>query len=421
MSTKVQNQNHITATLACLLIIFGMYLPGLLVAQSLTVSGKVTDAKTGEPLPYATVALKNEPFGTITNLAGDFDFHIGQEYRQSLIVISTLGYVNFNISVNDALNQEILSVQLEPGQIVLDEVLVTENLTAGDLLRIAINNIEKNYPMTPVDMDGFYRDTKKVDGEYVALLEAAVKIYDKDYSAPRDHTKLRERVSLVEVRRTHDYDYSLKKYFSQYNVMEDLLLENIVKYRTFNNEEAFFENLERKKVVGYDNLPIDLVYIELPEYSLKIYIDANYGIRKINFAWGDGNNPLYSYRKSRKLEYQVIRINKQIEFQEYNGKLYLKYIAAHYQNKWVDLKRDELILITERDQALLINKLNYYQPEWIKSSEKMKRYGLQFQNAAYNKEFWANYNTIKDMPLSDEAQSDLEKLFTLEEQFESFN
>ena len=421
MSTKVQNQNHIAATLGTLLIIFGTCLPELLVGQSLTVSGKITDATTGEPLPYATVALKNEPFGTVTNLTGEFDFHIGQKYRQSLIVISTLGYVNFNISVNDALKQELLLVQLEPGQIVLEEVLVTEDLSAGDLLRIAINNIEKNYPMSPVDMEGFYRDTKKVDGEYVALLEAAVKIYDKDYSAPRDHTKLRERVSLIEVRRTHDYDYSLKKYFSQYNVMEDLLLENIVKYRTFNNEEVFYESLERVKVAGYDNIPIDLVYIELPDYSLKIYIDANYGIRKINFTWGDGKNPLYSHRKSHKLGYQVMRLNKQIEFQEYNGRLFLKYIAAHYENNWLDLKNDELVLITERDQALLINKLNYLSPEWIKSSDKMKRYGLQFQNAAYNKEFWLNFNTIKDMPLSNKVQSDLEKLFTLEEQFESFD
>jgi hypothetical protein len=323
--------------------------------------------------------------------------------------------------VNDALQQEILLVLLEPGHIVLEEVLITESLSAGELLRIAINNIEKNYPMSPVDMDGFYRDTKKVDGEYVALLEAAVKIYDKDYSAPRDHTKLRERVSLVEVRRTHDYDYTLKNYFSQYNVMEDLLLENIVKYRTFNNEEAFYANLQRKKVVGYNNQPIDLVYIELPDYSLEIYIDESYGIRKINFSWGDGINPVYSYRKIGGLENHVMRLNKQIEFQEYDGKLYLKYIAAHYQNNWFDSKNDELVLITERDQALLINKLNYDNPVWIKSSKKMKRYGLQFQHETYNKEFWLNYNTIKDMPLSNKAQADLEKLFTLDEQFESFD
>ena len=397
-----------------------MNLPGILVAQSFTISGSVIDANTGEPLAYATVALKNEPFGTITNLAGDFDFHISKAYGESQMVISTLGYVNFNISVNDALKQEVLLVKLEPGHILLDEVLVTEDLSAENLLRIAIRNIEKNYPMSPVSMEGFYRDTKKVNGEYVALLEAAVNIYDKDYSAPRDHTKLRERVSLVEVRRTHDHDYSLNKYFNKYNVMEDLLLENNVKYRTFNDEQEFYASLERKKVVGYNNQPINLVFVELPAYSLKIYIDDNYGIRKIIFKWGDGIEPVYSYRKSRKLENQVMMLEKQIEFQEFNGKLYLKYIAAHYQNNWLNRKKQKLVLIAERDQALLINELNYINPQWIKNSKKMKRYGLQFQHEAYNKEFWANYNTIKDLPLSHKAQRDLEKLFSLEEQFESF-
>lgn len=416
----MQNQNHITASIASLLIYIGMLLPGILVAQTFTISGRVTDANTGEPLPYATIALRNKPFGTITNLAGDFDFHVPKEYGESQIVISTLGYVNFSISVNDAHKQEILMVFLEPGHVILDEVLVLDSLSAENLLRIAINNIEKNYPMSPVDMDGFYRDTKKVDGKFVALLEAAVKIYDKDYIAPRNPTKLRERVSLVEVRRTHDHEHSLNKYFNKYNVMVDLLLENNVKYRTFNNEADFYASLKRKKVVGYNNQPINLVFVELPDYSLKIYIDENYGIRKIIFIWGDGTQPIFSYRKSRKLENQVMKLEKQIEFQEHHGKLYLKFIAAHYQNNWINRKTQELALIAERDQALLINKLNYINPQWIKNSKKMKRYGLQFQHEAYNKAFWANYNTIKDMPLSDKAQQDLEKLFSLEEQFESF-
>ncbi|RLD25225.1 MAG: hypothetical protein DRI71_00125 [Bacteroidetes bacterium] len=416
----MQIQNYFTASLAFLLVIIGVTMPGILVAQTVTISGNVSDSNSGEPLAFATVALKNEPFGTITNLAGDFDFHVPKAYGSSVIVISTLGYVNFSISVNDARLQENLIVLLEAGHVVLDEVMVTEDLSAENLLRIAINNIEINYPMSPVSMDGFYRDTKKVDGEYVALLEAAVTIYDKDYSAPRDYTKLRERVSLVEVRRTHDYDFSLKKYFNQYNVMEDLLLENLVKYRTFNNEQEFYNGLSRKKVAGYNNQPIDLVFIELPDYTLKIYIDDNYGIRKIIFIWGDDISPIYTYRKSGKLENQVMKLEKQIEFQEYNGKLYLKYISARYQNNWIDRKSGELLLITERDQELLINKLNYANPQWIKNSKKMKRYGLQFQHEAYNKEFWAIYNTIKDLPLSNLAQKDLEKLFSLEEQFESF-
>jgi len=417
----VQNQNQTTVILVALILLIGTHFPGILLAQSLTVSGKVIDAETGEPLAYATLAVMGEAFGTITNLAGDFDFYIPKEYHNRQIVFSSLGYVNLNIGINDSLANKIHIIKLQPGHIILDEVLVTENLSAGNLLRIAISRIEKNYPMSPVEMDGFYRDTKIVDGKYVSLLEAAVKIYDKDYKAPRDHTKLRERVSLVEVRRTFDYDYALKKYFNQYNVLEDLLLENIVKYRTFNNEKEFFASLQRKKVQGYNNRPIDLVFVEIPGYSLKIYIDENYGIRKIYFGWGDGVEPIYTYRKSRKLENQVMRLEKQIEYQEHNGKLYLKYIDAHYQHNWINRKTHSLELTNARNQALMINKVNFTSPTWIGNSEKMKRYGLQFQHKAYNKGFWERYNTIKEMPLNDKAHFDLEKRHSLEEQFESFN
>jgi CarboxypepD_reg-like domain len=416
----MQNQNHLTALLVGLLISIGVFLPNILSAQTRTITGRVVDAQTGEPLAYATVGLKNEPFGTITNLAGHFDFHIPEKFIDGQIVISTLGYVDHAISVKDASKLEMLVISLESGHVLLDEVLVTEQLSAKTLLQIAIAKIEKNYPMSPVDMDGFYRDTKMVDGEYVALLEAAVKIYDKDYSTPRNQSRLRERVSLIEVRRTYELDNSLNKYFDKYNVMEDLLLENCVKYRTFDNQKEFYPKLQRKVVVGYNNQPINLVYIDEPNYLLKIYIDKNYGIRKIIHAWGDGVKPIYAYRKSRKLENRVMRLVKQIEFQQFGGKLYLKYIAANYQNNWINRKTGEVETIAWRDQALLINKLNYTNPKWIKNSKKMKRYGLQFQHEAYNKEFWASYNSIKDMPLNDKVQFDLGKMFTLEEQFESF-
>ncbi len=419
--TKVHNQNQSVVTLVGLLCLIGVFLPAVSAAQTRTVSGKVIDYETGEPLAYATVAILDQPFGTITNLAGEFDFHIPIKYGQGQIVFSSLGYVNFSIPVQEAVLQGQLLVRLRPGEIMLDEVLVTEDLTAAELLKIALARIEVNYAMAPVLMDGFYRDTKKANDEYVGLIEAAVKIYDKDYRRPRDPTKLRERVALVELRRTMDYDYGLEKYFNQYNMLEDLLLENFVKYRTFNTTREFYNLLQRQQVVGYNNQPINLVYLYAKGYSLKIYIDDHYGIRKIIFGWGDGQDPIYSYHKPGNVENRVMRVDKEIEFQELNGKLYLKYIAARYQNHWYNRKTGVLELTTERDQALLINQLEVDDPEWIGNNKKMKRYGLQFQHKAYNKAFWASYNTIKAMPLDNKIQLDLEKLITLEEQFESFD
>ena len=416
----MQNQNQSTVRLVGLLFMIGLFWPVNSYAQSLIISGKVIDAENHEPLAYATVGIEGEAYGTITNLAGEFDLHVPSKYQSKELSVSTLGYQDFKIDIETATKQNILLVLLKPGHTILDEVMISKDLSAANLLRIAIARIEINYPMSPIEMDGFYRDIKKVDDEYVGLIEAAVKVYDKNYQKPRNATKLRERVSLVEVRRTIDYDYKLEKYFNQYNMLEDLLLENLVKYRTFNNEAEFFASLERKIVPGYNNKPIDMVFIEQPGYSLKVYIDENYAIRKIVFKWGNGQDPVYSYRKSRKLENRVMYLEKQIEFQEFEGKLFLKYIAASYVNNWTNRKTSETEIITRREQTLLVNKVNYKNPRWIPNSEKMKRYGLQFQHSSYNKEFWDHYNVIKDMPLNGKVLFDLEKLAGLEDQFKSF-
>jgi len=65
----VQNQNQSILALVGLLLLVGVLLPAILFAQTHTISGKVVDNDTGEPLVYATIALENEAFGTITNLA----------------------------------------------------------------------------------------------------------------------------------------------------------------------------------------------------------------------------------------------------------------------------------------------------------------------------------------------------------------
>jgi hypothetical protein len=416
----VTNQTIAPLKQACFILLLILTSHSISAQNSITISGKVTDVETFEPIAYATVAVKNEPFGTITNLAGEFDFHIPEVYQKRIMVISSLGYVDFNIDLDSVTLTSGLSIELEPSKILLDEVLISEYLTAGELLRLAILRIENNFPMSPFEMNGFYRDVKSVNGESVALLEAAVRIYDKNYQEPRNKSQLRERVSLVEVRRTIDYDISLNKYFRQYNMLEDLLLENYVKYRTFEKEEHFYNSLQRRKVPGYNNQAINLVYLEEDDYSLKIFIDEDYGIHRIILILGDGDNPIVVDKKTRKLRCNIMYMTKQIEFQKFSNKLYLKYIASNHTNEWVHKKTGELQLLTERDQALLINQINTTNPKWVKNSKKMKHFGLQYQHNSYNTAFWDNYNTIKEMPLDEKIRADLEKRISLKEQFESF-
>ncbi|MEQ8575990.1 MAG: hypothetical protein RIB63_18130, partial [Fulvivirga sp.] len=125
-------------------------------------------------------------------------------------------------------------------------------------------------------------------------------------------------------------------------------------------------------------------------------------------------------RKKGDLVSRYISDIKSIDFKEYQGKMYLNLIKLQSKINWYDQKTDELKFETELQQELLINNIETNPYERITGTEKMRRYGLQYQDERYNREFWENYNVIKDTPLDEEIVADLEELGTLEEQFENY-
>jgi hypothetical protein len=390
--------------------------------EYITISGKIIDSETSEPLPFASIAIENSSIGTVSNNDGDFDFHVLSKFSNGYIVIEMLGYEAFRKQVSSFSIVDQNSISLEKSTTMLDEVVIVDSLSGGDILRIALARIEQNYPMAEYSMQGFYRDVKKVDDEYISLLEAALEIYDKDYQEPRNPLKLRERVGLKEVRKSLNYGYAYKKYFDQYNMLEELLLENNVKYRSFTTEPLFYENLKRR---GKTNIGISTVYklnlVADMGYYLTLYVDTeDYGIHFLTFENGDGSMPLEEISRSGKRTERMIRTEKSIEFSKFEGRYYLKYLRVKTGFEWINNESKEVEAQTELFQELLINEIDILDPEWISTGDKMKRYGLQYQDMPYNKEFWDNYNVIKDTPLDKAIMKDLEKYGDLDSQFRNY-
>jgi len=395
--------------LFCLLLL--LTVPGL--GQKITISGKAVDKETKEPLTFATIGIKGKSIGTITNLQGDFDFHIPRELQNDLFVINMLGYKTYEAPVWTLMGIDPLIIEVEKSTVVLDEVLISDSLNGGDILRIALSRIEQNYPMTPYLMDGFYRDIKKVGGTYISLLEAAVKIYDEDYQEPRNKFKLRERVALLEVRRSIGYSSKFTTYFDQDNLLEDLLLHNSIRYRHFPIEEVFFTSMKREKDSYYNGHEVFVVSYK-DEFQLTVYVEkGNYAILRTEYE----NNQEEDLTKKRGLESKFVNLKRVMEFKPYQGKYYLNYITVDSKVNWYDLKTKELKFETDLNQSLLINEVFPDTERRIATTEKMRNYGLQYQDLPYNKEFWDNYNVIKESPLDRKIIEDLEKHGPLEKQF----
>lgn len=397
---------------ACLLIFF---LPACVKGQTITLSGKVQDNQTGEALPFASIGIRNQPFSTVSNLQGEFDFHFSSEMRNEILVISMLGYKNYETPIWSLIDKGFQQILMEKSTTVLQELVVIDSLRGGEIFRIALSRIEQNYPMEPFLLEGFYRDIKKVGGTYIALLEAAVKVYDENYAEPRNKSKLRERVKLVEVRKSVGYENKFTSFFGQDNLLEDLLLHNNIRYRQIEMSNGLFDALKREKNTYYNDHEVYVISYS-GDFQLRVYIDTrSYAIVHLDFRTTTSSNYL---ERRKNLVSKFVGHEHSVDFRSYYGKMYLNYITVTTKEDWYDINTNEYKFQTELSQQFLVNTIYPNTPIRITSTEKMRNYGLQYQDYPYNKTFWENYNVIKETPLDRQIVEDLEKLAPLDRQFE---
>lgn len=400
-----------------LIFLLLLAIPAVGWSQNVTLSARVVDAETEEALGFASVGIKGIAVGTISNGKGEFDFHFPADHRNDILVVSMLGYKNYEGPIWTLLDNNVDVIKLEKSSIELQEIVVSDTLTGGDILRIALSRIEDNYPMEPFILDGFYRDVKKVGGTYISLLEAAVKIYDENYAEPRNKFKLRENVRLVEVRQSLGYESKFTKYFDQDNLLEDLLLENDIRYRHLAQDEQMLSEAKREKNSFYNDNEIYVVTHQKAN-NLKVYIEKH-TFSIIHLEWetpGDSHN----FNKKKNLVSRFAGFRKTIDFKKHNGKMFLNFVSITSKVNWYDVETNELKFETELFQQLLINNVDAKPRTRITSTEKMRNYGLQYQDRPYNKAFWDNYNVIKETPLDQQILADLEKFSPLESQFQEY-
>lgn len=97
------------------------------------VTGTVTDAGTGEPLPGVNVVVKGTTTGTSTDSEGNYELNAPS--LQDTLVFSFIGYQTQEVPIN---GRTEVNVALQPQAILGDEIVVTG--TVGDTRRRALGN-----------------------------------------------------------------------------------------------------------------------------------------------------------------------------------------------------------------------------------------------------------------------------------------
>jgi len=121
------------------------FISGFLIqAQKTTISGRVIDAETNEPIPYVNIGFQHSLVGTISE--NDGSFYLITTKATDTLIISSLGYevLHLNILIGQEQN---LYIKLVPKSISLEAVVVTpgEN-PAFEILRRINDRKKQNNP-----------------------------------------------------------------------------------------------------------------------------------------------------------------------------------------------------------------------------------------------------------------------------------
>ncbi|WP_188557974.1 carboxypeptidase-like regulatory domain-containing protein [Hymenobacter glacieicola] len=110
-----------------------MLLPALSFAQENKISGRVVDEKTKEPIPFASIGLKEEQTGALTNEYGYFQIAMPEKNPQDSLVVVALGYFHKAVLIKPGIKIQDMIIEVPKRAIELKEVKVISSAKIKNL------------------------------------------------------------------------------------------------------------------------------------------------------------------------------------------------------------------------------------------------------------------------------------------------
>lgn len=147
---------------------------GIYAQENNVITGIIINGEDKEPLPFASIRLKNHPIGTISNENGEFDFYVPKSKRADTLSISFIGFNSYEIPLVN-INRK-LEIILRPSTNVLDEVILTEK-DPLDYIKKALERLPENYPQEEYQTLAYYREKFIENGAVINKEEGVFKTY----------------------------------------------------------------------------------------------------------------------------------------------------------------------------------------------------------------------------------------------------
>lgn len=449
--------------------------------SQITLSGKVQDSVTHEPLSFSYVTVDGIALGTVTNGEGEFLLNVPVVHSSKRIVFSYLGYKRKSVSIQVLQKMKPLLIEMNEDVTQIGEVVIKprKKISAKQLLRKVMKNIEGNYHQTPAVLDGYYRETIRENGAFISYSDAVAEIHyspyqEKEYKFSDYRFEALRSISSLSnsnlyngksLHRGHFHNKTINT--DQAKVIDCRSSNNITKTDMYANiqagpmgifskdylkyKAAFFSDKKFKKFeyelgevllkgIGYVyvlSFKTALIKEELEELEKKgrlrpfykvgrnkvlqgkIYIDRdNFAVLKYESSVPAEFKKYFCSYTSMNYKHFDYKLN--VEYQKIGDKYYLKYLRHE----------DEFIL-----KDTLTNNTTPYTAVsqfWVKNIKKdtVKQFAAEevFANLStnqlfdlpleYDSTFWVNYtssNSIAKIP--DSIRTEMEEEMTLVKQF----
>jgi hypothetical protein len=357
----------------------------------ISIRGKLIDGKSKEAIPYASIYIKDKSIGTTTNDEGRFLFHVPSKFDKDTLIISAIGYNQFKSAISIMLEAESI-VELKQSLTLLSEVTVhasKKELTGKDVVKKAVANIPKNYPMKPFIIEGFFRDLQRENDKPVELLEAALRFRYKDYNPGY------EEVEIIEVRRSYNKRHAVNGTYDRQNSIFDLMEDNYVKHR-FGPMTVKGWTFTIDSILTYNNQTVYKISgTRSVNESTVMYINSDdFSILKLELKKQMVNGEFYRRYLNLPDPYglQETSFKMIFEFQKMDDKMYLKYQREEDSYNVFNKKTNEIILRQSFVKELFVNNVVKENLEAPTNQRMNMNKSVEGQASPFNADFWKYYN-----------------------------
>jgi len=250
------------------------------------ISGRITDAESGETLPYATVVVKNTGRGMVANATGEFGLKITRALLTDTLTFSCLGYQNREIPVEQALgNNYDIGLQRE---FIPIPAIIIKTRVPQEIISKAVASAGRNYGTTPALLTGFYREGVTKKQELQVYSEAIIQVFKSPYAGSllNDQIKIFKSRKIENTSSDDTLAIRLKAGLStclDLDVMKndfDFLHGETMQDYTYRLTDIVSTNEDAAYVIDFEQRE----GVDLPLYRGTIFINADdYALLQVDF------------------------------------------------------------------------------------------------------------------------------------------